>query len=125
MARISGTPSTGRCLLRYGHSDAILRNEITRFVELIFGSPFLTPTKAELRDVSCRRAALRSAEPGRQASAAIATDEAISSRRHKRGAKIGGGIIGADDQFDRRQFNLNLISNQAQKRNLIAETLDT
>jgi len=108
-----------------GHSDAILRNEITRFVELIFGSPFLTPTKAEYAMFHAAAAALRSAEPGRQVGAAIATDDGdIIAVGTNEVPKSGGGMYWCDDQFDRRQFQLKFDSNQAQKRNLIAETLD-
>jgi cytidine deaminase len=102
-----------------------LESEIERFVELIFGNLFRTPTKAEYAMFHAAAAALRSAEPGRQVGAAIATDDGdIVAVGTNEVPKAHGGLYWCDDPIDRRQFQLGEDSNQAQKRILISETLE-
>ena len=52
-----------------------LEQSIERFVELLLGHPFHTPTREEYGMFHAQAAALRSAELGRQVGAAIATHE--------------------------------------------------
>ncbi|MHB1957474.1 MAG: anti-phage dCTP deaminase [Acidobacteriaceae bacterium] len=108
-----------------GQQEETLRAEVRRFVELIFGNVFTTPTRAEYAMFHAAAAALRSAEPGRQVGAAIATNEGdIVSVGTNEVPKASGGLYWCDDAIDRRQFKEGYDSNQSNKRNLIAETLE-
>jgi cytidine deaminase len=56
--------------LKVGHT---LRNDITRFIQLLFGAPFITPTADEFLMFHARSTAQRSADLSRQVGAVIAT----------------------------------------------------
>lgn len=73
-----------------------------RFVELLFGHPVRTPTRAECAMFQAYGAALRSASPGRQVGAAIATlDGEIVSVGTNEVAKAFGGQYWAEDGDER------------------------
>lgn len=101
-----------------------LEKSVTRFVGLILGHPFHTPTREEYGMFHAQAAALRSAELGRQVGAAIATGEGdIIAVGCNEVPKAGGGLYWCDDSPDKREFQLGVDGIEEQKRNLIAETL--
>jgi deoxycytidylate deaminase len=101
-----------------------MATEVNRFVALLLGSKFLSPTKAEYGMFHARAAALRSAELGRQVGAAIATRRGdIVCVGCNEVPRAGGGLYWCDDSPDKRDFRTGIDANDEQKRNLIAETL--
>jgi deoxycytidylate deaminase len=97
---------------------------VNRFVELLFGNTFHTPTRAEYGMFHAQAAALRSAELGRQVGAAVLTAEGdIVSVGTNEVPKAGGGLYWSEDEPDKREFREGFDSNDEHKRNLIAETI--
>jgi deoxycytidylate deaminase len=101
-----------------------LNNAVDRFVELVFGNTFHTPTREEFGMFHAHSAALRSAELGRQVGAAILTKKGdVVALGCNEVPKAFGGLYWSDDKPDNREFRLGFDTNDEQKRNLIAETL--
>ena len=76
-----------------------------RFVEAVFGNPFVTPTADEVGMFHANSAALRSADLGRQVGAAIATREReISALGCNEVPRAGGGLYWSGDEPDARDF---------------------
>lgn len=97
---------------------------IERFVELLLGHPFHTPTREEYGMFHAQAAALRSAELGRQVGAAVATlNGDIITVGCNEVPKAGGGLYWCGDTPDNREFLFGIDGIEEQKRNLIAETL--
>ena len=71
---VSGTFHRADLFVR-GWSRDVAREDIQRALEILFGSPFRTPTRDEHGQFLAAGAALRSAEFGRQVGAAIATSD--------------------------------------------------
>ena len=105
-------------------SSEKLEKAIERFVELLLGHPFDTPSREEYGMFHAQAAAMRSAELGRQVGAAIATPEgAIIAVGCNEVPKAGGGLYWCGDSPDKREFLSGVDGIEEQKRNLIAETL--
>lgn len=101
-----------------------VRQSVQRFVELIFGNTFHTPTREEYGMFHAHAAALRSAEMGRQVGCSIANrDGDIVAVGCNEVPKAGGGLYWCGDHPDRREFRLQVDSSDHQKRELVAETL--
>jgi cytidine deaminase len=101
-----------------------LEQSVGRFVELLLGYPFHTPTREEYGMFHAQAAALRSAELGRQVGAAIATQEGdIITVGCNEVPKAGGGLYWCGDTPDNREYRSGVDGIEEQKRNLIAETL--
>jgi deoxycytidylate deaminase len=101
-----------------------LDRDINRFVELLLGHPFHTPSKDEYAMFHAHAAALRSAELGRQVGSAIATrDGNIVAVGCNEVAKAGGGLYWDGEAPDKCEFRFGMDGIEEQKRNLIAETL--
>ncbi|HXN23403.1 MAG TPA: anti-phage dCTP deaminase [Candidatus Dormibacteraeota bacterium] len=108
-----------------------LRESLARFVELLFGNTFHTPTRDEYGMFHAQAAALRSAEPGRQVGAAVATGQGdIVAVGVNEVPKAGGGLYWCGDDPDGREFrsvqesgNDYQESNHKQIRNLVTDTL--
>ncbi len=78
---------------------------IRRFVQLIFGHPFHTPTREEFGMCFAYSASLRSAALGRSVGAAILTDEGdVISVGSNEVPRFGGGQYWPGDQPDGRTF---------------------
>jgi cytidine deaminase len=108
-----------------------LKRSVSRFIELLFGNTFHTPTRQEYAMFHAQAAALRSAEPGRQVGAAIASEEGdIISVGANEVPRAGGGLYWCGDAPDGREFSAAqsssepyVESNQRHIRNLVADTL--
>jgi deoxycytidylate deaminase len=84
-----------------------LSASIGRFVELLFGHPFHTPTRDEYAMFHAHGAALRSADLGRQVGAAITSAEGdIVAVGCNDVPRFGGGLYWSEDQDDRRDFRI-------------------
>jgi deoxycytidylate deaminase len=83
------------------------RADLQRTFELLFGSPFRTPTRDEHGQYLAAGAALRSAEFGRQVGAAIATAEgSIIAVGANEVPKAGGGSHWEEDGPGNRDFEI-------------------
>jgi cytidine deaminase len=87
------------------HSNSEIKDCIQRFVELIFGNQWPTPSRDEQGMMFAYVAALRSASPARQVGAAL-TDSAglLVSTGTNEVPKTGGGQYWAGDPNDGRDF---------------------
>lgn len=101
-----------------------LQNHIDRFIKLIFGYPYHTPSRDEFSMFLAQAAALRSADLGRQVGAVIASGEgdviALGTNEVPKG---GGGQYWEGDQNDRRDFQNAFDSSARYKRIIINDTL--
>ncbi|HXT66502.1 MAG TPA: anti-phage dCTP deaminase [Nitrospiraceae bacterium] len=99
---------------------------IRRFIELLFGNTFLTPTPSEYAMFHAHAAALRSAALGRQVGAAIATSDGdIIAVGSNEVPKCGGGQYWPTDSDDRRDFHLGYDPSDKKKKEVLAEILRT
>lgn len=97
---------------------------IDRVVDIIFGHPFLTPTRDEYAMFVANAAALRSAELGRQVGAAIADDRGdILATGMNEVPAAGGGQYGADRVPDHREFTRGVDSSD-EMRELLAGDIE-
>ncbi len=102
----------------------VLRRQICRFVQLLFGHPFHTPTKEELAMFQARAASLQSADLSRQVGVVIAADDgSILSTGCNEVPKPGGGQYWSGDDPDYRDFKLGRDANAEFKHELMAEVL--
>lgn len=105
-------------------SPESVRASITRFVELLFGHPFHTPTRDEFSMFQARAAALRSSDLGRQVGAVIATTGGdIVSVGTNEVPCAGGGQYWAGDDPDLRDFRRGQDSNSEVKKNFLRDLL--
>lgn len=97
---------------------------IERFVWLLFGHPFITPTRDEYGMFIARSVAVRSADLGRQVGAAIATEAGdLISVGCNEVPKFGGGQYWEGDRPDVRDFRLGADSSAVSKRQALEELL--
>lgn len=75
-----------------GANSDKLEHDIERFLDLIFGSPFVTPTFDEYAMFMAFSASLRSADMSRQVGAVVARDCAIVATGANDVPKYGGGL---------------------------------
>jgi len=100
------------------------RRSLDRFIELLFGNTFLTPTKSEYAMHHAQAAAYRSAAMGRQVGAAISTaDGDILAVGTNEVPKFGGGLYWSDDPEDGRDHTKGFDVSDKKKRELLAELL--
>jgi cytidine deaminase len=103
-----------------------LRPQLTRFIELIFGHPFRTPSRDEYALASAATAALRSAELGRQVGACLTTPEGdIIALGTNEVPKSGGGLYWEGDEPDGREFHLGADTNDERKREIAHDIFGT
>lgn len=102
------------------------RGALKRFLQLLFGHPFHTPTRDEAGMFQARAAALRSADLSRQVGAALTTREGdLVASGCNEVPKAGGGQYWTDDDplFDGRDFRLGTSSSSRYKREILVDTL--
>jgi deoxycytidylate deaminase len=99
--------------------------EVARFVDLLFGSPFVTPSRDEVAMFQAFGASLRSADPGRQVGAVISNHEgqviAVGSNEVP---KAGGGEYWAGDLNDDRDFRRGYDFNKRQSHRAVKEFIE-
>lgn len=101
-----------------------IRKALDRFVELIFGHPFRTPTREEYGMFHAYASALRSSAMGRQVGAALCSEEGdVIAVGTNEVPKAFGGQYWGDESEDRRDFQLGIDSNDELKRQNLAEIL--
>lgn len=101
-----------------------LESNIKRFIELILGHPYHTPTKDEYGMFHAKAAALRSADLGRQVGAVISTKEGdIVAVGCNDVPKAGGGLYWTGDISDARDFQRGGDTSVEHREYLIAELL--
>ena len=97
-----------------------IKKELFRFLDIIFGYPYFTPTKDEFGMYQAYSAALRSGSLARQVGAsilssrgdliAVGTNDVPSPR---------GGLYWPDDEDDQRDWQQNTDSNDRERREII------
>lgn len=82
-----------------------LKREIGRFIEMIFGHPFHTPSRAEYLMYQATAASLRSSDMGRQVGAVVASIHGdVIAIGANEVPKVDGGLTWAGDSPDLRDF---------------------
>jgi deoxycytidylate deaminase len=101
---------------------AQLAEGVTRYFQLFFGDPFITPTRDEYAMFQTHAAALRSADLSRQVGAAICTDEGeIIAVGCNEVPRPFGGQYWLGDTPDQRDFQLGYDSNVKQRDEAFAK----
>lgn len=104
--------------------NAELSGQVGRLVELIFGRPFITPTRDELAMFHASAAALRSADAGRQVGVAVTNrDGDLLVTGTNEVPRPGGGQYWPGDPSDARDFRRQQDTNQRLTNRLIADVL--
>jgi deoxycytidylate deaminase len=106
-----------------GTSSDALNKSTQRFIEIIFGHPFRTPTREEVGMFQAYGAKLRSAQAGRQVGAAITRDGDVVCIGTNEVAKAFGGQYWEGDEHDGRDHRRSDDSTQAMTRSLFADLL--
>lgn len=103
---------------------ASLESNIKRFIELIFGHPFHTPTRDEYGMFHAKAAALRSSDMGRQVGATISTGESdVIAVGCNDVPKAGGGLYWPGDKHDARDFQRGEDTSIEHRQQIVAELL--
>lgn len=106
-------------------SESTTAREVSRFVDLLFGAPFITPTPSEYSMFLARAAALRSADVSRQVGAVIATERGdIVAVGTNEVPRAGGGMYWPDDADDARDFQTGENSAAVYRQRSLMEILD-
>ncbi|OGI63694.1 MAG: hypothetical protein A2W18_01545 [Candidatus Muproteobacteria bacterium RBG_16_60_9] len=101
-----------------------LRKSITRFVDLIFGHPFQTPTPDEFAMFHAKAAALRSADLARQVGAVIASaDGGVVAVGANEVPRAGGGLYWSGDRDDSRDFVLGKDKSREMRESALGDIL--
>ena len=101
-----------------------IRTAVVRFIQLVFGHPFITPTRQEFGMFHAQAAALRSSAMGRQVGACLSNAEGdIQAVGTNEVPKAMGGQYWGDEQDDRRDFQLGIDSNDEIKKKNLAEVV--
>ena len=120
---VSGTFHRADFFIR-GWSRDVAREDIQRTMEVLFGSPFRTPTRDEHGQFLAAGAALRSAEFGRQVGAAIATREgSIIAVGTNEVPKALGGSHWEEDGVGNRDFEIGDIDTNRKHFDELAQQL--
>lgn len=123
--KVRGTFPKADCFIDV-RDPAQTKLAIQRFVELLFGNTFLTPTPSEYAMFHAQAAALRSSALGRQVGASIATSDGdIIAVGSNEVPKCGGGQYWPTDSEDRRDFHLGYDPSDKKKKEVLAEILRT
>jgi deoxycytidylate deaminase len=104
------------------------KDQITRFIEVLFSSPYMTPTMDEYGMFHAKAAALRSADLSRQVGAVIMTDHGeIIAAGCNEVPKAGGGAVWEGDVHDQdkdyRDFRIGHDSTARMKQEIMRKFL--
>lgn len=101
-----------------------MKNELGRYIDLVFGHPFHTPTPDEFGMFHARASALRSADLSRQVGAVISNSSGeIISVGFNDVPRPGGGHYWPGDERDARDFVLGFDPSNRIKTEMLAEIL--
>ena len=101
------------------------RSSIRRFIELLFGNSFHTPSRDEQGMFHASAAALRSSSLARQIGAVICrSDGSIVATGTNDVAKMGGGLYWEGDSGDGRDFRGPHDTSDRMRENLLGDILD-
>lgn len=107
-----------------GWDEAVAKSDLDRILEVLFGSPFRTPTRAEHGQFIAAGAALRSAELSRQVGAAIAApDGSIVAVGTNEVPTAGGGSRWEEDGRGNRDFEVGDVDTNRQQFDELAARL--
>ncbi len=102
-----------------------VRNSVNRALDIIFQSPYRTPSKDEFAMFYSRAASLKSADLSRQVGAVIVNDDGdILATGCNEVPKAGGGIYWENDKNDSRDFKQGNDANTLSKNDLLKEILE-
>uniref|UniRef100_UPI0012F8CDA9 anti-phage dCTP deaminase n=1 Tax=Pseudomonas asplenii TaxID=53407 RepID=UPI0012F8CDA9 len=102
-----------------------LESQISRFLQILFGNVFLTPTRDEHGMYHARSAALRSADLNRQVGAAILRTEGdLVAVGCNDVPKAGGDLYWPEDKGDSRDFQKGMDSMAEERIQVIGEFLE-
>ena len=105
-----------------------LREDVRRFIQLLFRAPYITPTVDEILMFHARATAQRSADLSRQVGAVIATKTGeILATGCNEVPRAGGGVIWdsvAYTERDYRDFKLGQDAAAGTKKEIVAELLE-
>lgn len=120
---VSGTFHRADFFIR-GWDRDVVGADVGRMLEILFGSPFRTPTRDEYGQFLAAGAALRSAEFGRQVGAAIATsDGSVIALGANEVPKAGGGSHWEEDGKGNRDFEVGEIDTNRRHFDELAQRL--
>jgi deoxycytidylate deaminase len=101
-----------------GHPE----DNTNRFIDLLFGDPFVTPTRDEHAMYLAFATATRSSDLSRQVGAIIySKDDEILALGANEVPCFGGGLYYAGHPYDRRDFRLKYDANEFHKRKILEE----
>lgn len=102
-----------------------MEKQITRFLELVFGNVFHTPSRDEHGMYHARSAALRSSDLNRQVGAAIMRPEGdLAVVGCNDVPKAGGDLYWPEDKNDARDFQKGVDASSDQRTQVLGELLD-
>lgn len=121
---VRGTYSIADVFVPVGRGEDI-RPDIDRFLDALFGAPFITPTASEEGMMFAQTAALRSAAAGRQVGAALIPEAGTPIVAGVNEVpKPGGGQYWTGDSPDHRDFQTGQDPNPIYTRRTIQEVLE-
>lgn len=106
------------------HRPAELRQQVERFIELVFDHPFHTPSRSEFSMFQAFSTALRSSDVSRQVGAVISTVQGdVVAVGTNEVPKAGGGAYWEGDRADARDFVLGKSSSREWRQLALSEVL--
>jgi deoxycytidylate deaminase len=106
--------------------ESRFKAQLWRFLELVFGHPFVTPTRDEHAMFMAYASAARSAQIGRQVGAAIATPQGeVTAVGFNEVPSKQGGPYWEGDQDDHRDHKEGKDSNYENRKRIVENILDT
>lgn len=117
----------------FGANHDLLKMQIWRVLDLLFGKPYVTPTFDEYAMFMAFSASLRSADLSRQVGAVLTREQCIISTGANDVPKAGGGLYWPElndaheivDQPDGRDYMRGEDSNAVQKRIIVDEIINS
>ena len=99
-------------------------DQISRFLDIIFGKPFLTPTRDEYAMFMAFSASLRSGDLARQVGAVISSqqDDIIATGANDV-PRFGGGLYWSDHNADNRDYVKGFDTNTRHKNEMLLEIM--
>ena len=96
-----------------------------RFIDILFGDPYRTPTPQEHNMFQAYATSLKSSDLSRQVGAVIVKNGDIIAQGFNDVPKAHGGLYTTDDETDERDFQKGYDSNKKQKDKIVDQTIDS